>query len=184
MVHGPKLYGGYEVSDLWVAQAALHFMFLAKCSHYTNSIQSKLIRTSAELLKLELGLNGPLFSHKAKDWQDIATISWIKNKWQFGDSNNITMVDDIQDFPLRRLYDKTIMDTFFEAGFRKGDLQALNRSRLYLKVITIAEVVTGCGERLASQRGLERSINRGHRCTDGQNKDDHTGQIGGFGGTP
>ena len=128
-------------------------MFLAKCSHYTNTIQSKLIRTSAELLKLELGLNGPLFSHKAKDWQVIATLSWIKNTWQFGDSNNITMVDDIQDFRLRRLHDKTIMDTFFAAGFRKGDLQAINRCRLYLKVITIADVVTGCGKKVSKSAG-------------------------------
>ena len=84
-----------------------------------------------------------------EDWQVIATLSWIKNTWQFGDSNNITMVDDIQDFPLRRLHDKTIMDTFFAAGFRKGDLQALNRCRLYLKVITIVDVVTGCGKKVS-----------------------------------
>ena len=68
------------------------------------------------------------------------------------------LADDIPDFPLLRSGDELLMQSFLRAGYAGKELKRLNECRLYLQVLYVSEVLTGCGSKLDIQavRGTGR----------------------------
>jgi hypothetical protein len=99
-------------------------------------------------MKMEFGLNGFLFQHDPSKWEAIITPSWLKFTWKFLCKNDVQLRDDISDFPPLREQDRNIMEAFSELGWPGSQIYKLNICRMFLQVITIAEITTGDGTRI------------------------------------
>ena len=75
----------------------------------------------------------------------MATPSWLAATWEFMDKFNIHIDLPLPRFQLRRDQDAFIMEKFVEAGATSRELGILNRCRLFLRVITFADIFEADG---------------------------------------
>ena len=116
---------------------------------WKKSITGDLLRVSMESLKLELGIQGSLFKCDYNIYSHLSTDCWIKNVWKFAQHNSIEIKDDIEGGALLQERD-TMLAEKFELSYNlkmigKTDWQAANRCRIYLKVLSVADIATGSG---------------------------------------
>ena len=139
VAYAPISFQGIGLPSVFTTQGLDHMKALVRFSGYDEQLTSDLLRTSAEQLKLELGLNGPVFQRDWETWNKIATNCWVKHTWSFCIKNKLLVTDDIPDFKPRRTNDKLLMRAF--AQFYSGDsLKKLNQCRLYLQVVWASEI--------------------------------------------
>ena len=117
---------------------------------WKNTITGKLIRTSLESFKLELGIQGPLFTKDYELYNNIATDCWIKHLWHFVRKHSIEIDEDTDSGGMLRTGDKFLGEIFADAYSKnmllKQDWRAVNRCRLFLKLLTVADLTTGDGQ--------------------------------------
>jgi hypothetical protein len=64
------------------------------------------------------------------------------------DEHEIRIEDTSPDFPLSRANDQLLIPLFYDKGIRGYDLYRVNLCRLYLQVLTVSDVTTGCGTKI------------------------------------
>ena len=102
-----------------------------------------------ERLTLEMGLPGEIINWDYKDWgKQYATKSWISECWRYMSENSIQIHSRAAKLMIRRENDKFLMLLFYLQGFRKKELAALNRCRLYLHATTVAYIASMDGKHL------------------------------------
>ena len=110
------------------------------------------MRISLESLKLELGIEGNLFECDYEIYGHLATDSWMKNVWEFGHRNSIIIGETTTSGMLLREEDKNLASVLEHATkidvINKGEWRTMNRCRLYLNVITVADITTGNGKEI------------------------------------
>jgi hypothetical protein len=146
IVYAPLQYQGLDIPDLYIEQGLFKITRLLKFGRASKSITSKLIRHSAEAMKMELGLNGNLLHHDPSQLEDLVSPSWMKSTWKFIAEHDIAVADDIPDFKYIRHHDRLLMDGFTAMGLTKTDLYKVNMCRMHLQAITIADITDGSGE--------------------------------------
>jgi hypothetical protein len=99
-----------------------------------------------EILKLELGMNGHVFSHSYALFGHLATQSWIQFTWQICEAYNIARHDNLPPFPLRRAGDLLLMEAIASKVTDQNTLVRINKCQLYLQVITLADICTADGK--------------------------------------
>jgi hypothetical protein len=82
------------------------------------------------------------------DFSKLATNCWIRQTWQFMDAHQIRIEDTTPDFLLSRANDQLLIPLFHEKGIRDDHLHRLNLCRLFLQVLTISDITTGCGTKI------------------------------------
>ena len=76
-----------------------------------------------------------------KDYGPLLTESWIKDVWKFAHEQNIHIIERrTQKIDKRSSNDVMTMDVCVELGYRKVDLQKINRCRIFLQVMTLQDV--------------------------------------------
>jgi Reverse transcriptase (RNA-dependent DNA polymerase) len=113
------------------------------CNDYLHLV-GKQLAISLELLTIEIGHHKQVFELNFKEWGFLATESYVKHVWRFVDSRQIT-VKGPQRQHIRRVGDRYLMPTLAEAN-PPAVLLRLNRCRMYLQVLTLAEIVTTDGK--------------------------------------
>ena len=61
------------------------------------------------------------------------------------------ITEDYEDLPLLRQKDEYLMIAFVKGGFLNADLKALNYIRKFLKAVTLVDIATADGSRIAIQ---------------------------------
>lgn len=145
MLHAPLDFQGLDLPDLFFCQGQAHLDKLITFTSSKDSMTGSLLRASAETMKLERGINGPLFSPDYSTWKTTVTRGWIQHTWQWLYESDIQVQDSVPDFPTRRINDQLIMEFFESIGCTPKDLASLNRCRLFLKVLSLADIVNGQG---------------------------------------
>jgi hypothetical protein len=99
VVHGPKKFLGMAVPHPYTTQGIQKVL---RAVTFSVSIREnrKLFRCSAEALKIEKGINGPLFCHRYSQLSTMITESWWKLLWGFLARYGMSLEDDVPDFPL------------------------------------------------------------------------------------
>jgi hypothetical protein len=64
------------------------------------------------------------------------------------DDHQIRIEDNSPAFLLSRANDQLLIPLFHEKGIRADKLQRVNRCRLFLQVLTISDITTGCGTKI------------------------------------
>ena len=146
VVHGPIGVQGLGIPDLYVCQGAAHMEVASRFGTASpHHLTGSLLRTSAKQLKLELGCPGPVLSQNFDDFGHLATPCLLTCLWRFLFLHHMRMADATPDFPLLRECDQYLIPAFLSSGYRGPQLGQLNRCRLFLQAITLADITTGCG---------------------------------------
>ncbi len=124
VVHGPRIYQGLNIPDLYLEQMLIHIQTV-KFSQHTTDATGILVRACSELLRLELGIGGPLFqiSHH---FFPCVTPTWLSQCWIYCVQQGIEIGTDIYNFQPHCINDKEVMNIFLSAGFRSNELATLN----------------------------------------------------------
>jgi hypothetical protein len=144
VVHGPKRYLGLAIPHPYTTQGIQQVMRAVIFSSAKRS-SGHLFRCSAETMKLEKGMNGPLLSPDFYSYDVMITESWWKALWGFLARYGMSMHDDIPDFPLYRVNDSCIMSEFIAKGYKGSNLCCLNACREYLQVIRYSDLLDASG---------------------------------------
>jgi hypothetical protein len=149
LVYAPLCFQGLNIPDLFIEQGISKIVRLVKYGQNSQHITSCLIRHNCEAMKMEFGLNGYLFHHEPVQWEAVITPSWLKFTWKFLMKHDIQLRDDLPDFPMLRENDRPIMEALGELGWSDHHMYKLNICRMFLQVVTMAEITNGDGTRLA-----------------------------------
>jgi len=149
VVHGPSIYQGLNIPN-YSEQMIAHIQTLVKFGQHTTDVTGFLVRACGELLRLELGIGGPIFqiSHHLVP---CVTPTWLSQCWLFCVQRGIEIRTDIYDFQPNQRSDREIMHIFLSAGFRTDELATLNRCRMYLRVIFLSDICNGTGTAVDNQ---------------------------------
>ena len=115
----------------------------------TATVRGNLISQSLELLKLEIGISRPLQDIKFHKIAHLATDTWAKSTWLFMEKYSLQINEQPQ-FMLRRDGDAYMMDILFDSDVPPTLFPALNRCRIYHKVLTLSDLLTGQGDKVRS----------------------------------
>ena len=151
--HFPRdiLYGqvdkhGIGLKNIYLTQGISHVIDIIH-HLWHNSLTGNLIVQSLEQLRMEVGVNGNLFEFNYDKYKAIIlTESWVQFTWKFLSDYNITFNPKIVEFQNRREGDRCIMQEVIASGLLSDyELKWFNKCRMYLKVVTLADIVTPDG---------------------------------------
>ena len=145
IAHMPLMYNGLAIPHLYTEQGISHIFQILRHAHVPDSITGQLLRTSMQQVQLELGLPGNLFEVDYKSYHQLSTACWVTHTWKFCDEYSIIIKGPTPELSLHHKQDHFLIPSFFAAGFRKTELQMLNRCQLFLQVVTLADISTGDG---------------------------------------
>jgi len=150
VVHGPCVYQGLNIPNLFSEQMITHIQTLVKFGQHTTDATGFLVRACGELLWLELGIGGPIFqiSHHLGP---CVTSTWLSQCWLYCVQRGIEIWMDIYDFQPHRRNDREIMHILLSAGFRLDKLATLNCCHLFLHVIFLSDICNGTGTAVDNQ---------------------------------
>ena len=139
---------GLQIQHPYTTQltAQLHVL----TNHGNNdSITGKLLRNNLQALAVELGLPGNTLQYSFAKWGHLATDSWIVRLWQMvQEQPDISLHYKCPQVQLARENDQFLMEAFAKAKYSKANLLRLNRCRIYLQAMTVADLATGDGKRI------------------------------------
>ena len=149
VLYGPKSLQGLGLENLLTEQyvpkvkAIIDFM-------YKNATSGNIVKNNIEVVKLEAGIPGPLFSY---EW-DLTFLnglkSWVAETKHFCWKNAILFAERGTHLKTKCEKDELIMDVFLKYGnYSVAELRLLNRCRMYLQVTTLSDITTGDGKFLA-----------------------------------
>ena len=144
VLDGPEEFNGLGRKNLYFSQGQKHIEVLLRHGHL-RSTTGKLLRTSLELHNLELGTGTSLLDTDFSQFHWNVTDSWLKHTWEYIMKHNIRIDISSPITPLRRMGDKFIMSSFFDAGYRGAQLASLNACRMFLQAATLADITSGDG---------------------------------------
>jgi hypothetical protein len=149
LVHGPISRQGLGIPKLYITQGVQHLLICLSYGHKPEDPTGFLLRASCQQLQLELGARQQFWDLDYKKWAHLATKSWVKNTWQFISDNGLQLQTDLPGIHPRRHQDLFLMDIFINsAKYSLQELQQLNWCRLYLQVITVADITDASGHKI------------------------------------
>ena len=142
ILYGIKNEGGLGLEHLYTTQGIKHIEQFVRYLA-SDTITGKLIRVSLEMCQLEVGIGRHLFTLDYSKFHSLLADSWIKHLWQFLHENNIEVLDRVTELPLpQREGDVYLMEEFQAQGYSHLELARLNKCRIFLRVLTLADVMT------------------------------------------
>ena len=156
IAHAPLKYQGLAIPDLYATQQTKHIMTLLKFGG-TNTVTGNLIQQSIELLKIEIGISRPLHEISITKVEQLATNSWVKTTWMFMEKYFFHINEEPQ-FMLRRENDGYLMELIYESQIPKANWRAINRCRLYHKVLTLSDIITGNGDKIRQEIWTDQGV--------------------------
>ena len=149
LVYGPLKNQGLGINKLFTTQGILHVRELI--NHIWRKTETgKLLQTSIEYAKLEVGTRGSLFKLNYDLFGHLCEETWVKHLWKFIFDSGIEIEDDVEDFKFTRENDSTLSSNFAAAynggSITRAEWVKANKCRKYLKVLTVADIASGDGK--------------------------------------
>ena len=136
----PRTKNGISKIAIWIRHSS------------SNTILGLWFRISYEYLMLEINQPGCLFEVDFTKWAFLATECWIKDLWKFVWDHNIVLTPPMMaTLHIQRINDRFLMPWFQSHGASDEELTILNRCRMVLKVISLADISSGDGSCILSQ---------------------------------
>ena len=148
VLYGPKEEGGLDQTNLYIKQGTTKIALLTE--HLAlQTMTGELLRCSIEAAKVEVGVGGNIFELNYDMYGCLCTDSMIKFIWKFAFDNDIIIQDNVTaNLELRRQNDIFLMEQFVYEDFSEAELQHINRCRLYMQAVTLADVTNGHGNKI------------------------------------
>jgi hypothetical protein len=140
LVHGAISHQGFGWVGMYDQQGIEGITALIKFAGNKTHMVGQQLRVSLELFRTELGMSGQIFQHKYKQFHHLVTASSVKHWWRYASENNIVITGP-NGPDLRRQGDVFLMDNF-SSTLHGEDLLQVNRCRLFVQALTLADITT------------------------------------------
>ena len=160
LVHGTTEKQGLELPHLYTLQGIAHLEDVM-IHPYLESLTGKMYEANLEQMLVDTGLGTNGLSASFEKYGSLTPGTWMAHLWQFLDEYNLQLRHHIK-VPLRRRRDNYIIPALQQHCTTK-QLQAVNRCRLYLQVMTVADLASADGYTiLDSVMKGEKDLQRPH----------------------
>jgi len=158
VLFGPDLFQGFQLQHPFFSQEISHITTLLQESA-RNSQTGKLLRLTAECLRLELGIPLTIGQTPYEPFEAYVTPCWYKLVWKFGAEHPLQIHKDLPNVQLLREGDQFLMQTFVSGGFRGQELSWLNTMPMAIKTISLTDIVTADRGAITQQAYLLKHAN-------------------------
>jgi hypothetical protein len=148
LAYGSVGHEGLGLLRLWDHQglAALQMFFRAQLG--PSTFLSQQLQILLELHQLEAGTPFSLFEAEYGRYQSLVTETWVKNLWRYVSQAGIC-VSGGTCLARKREGDKFLMPQWVQR-YHGQELRQINHCRMFLQVLTLADVVTTDGTRISA----------------------------------
>ena len=147
ILYGPVAVQGLGLTDPYLYQFCRHVQDIVDQPWRQTEI-GYLLRLNLEAAKLEAGIYGSLFDSPVHVTWFNTTCSWIVDTLHFCQAHDICFEEPIPNLVPNCDNDQSLMEVFSSMVFTKAQLVALNRCRLYCRVVSLSDLVDGYGSHL------------------------------------
>jgi len=153
LFYGVKRYGGIGVVPLVVQQCFLKLMIFLKHVRLHDDVGKQLL-ISIGYTQLEVGSPDQFFRLPFIRYKHLITNTWTTHLWEFLSLADIQLWHAISEPvwtpPLQRDHDSYLVDIILASDFSNSEQRILNEWRMYLNLITVADVATSNGMNLST----------------------------------
>ena len=142
---------GLEMPNIYTIQGIEHIKFILQHGGQ-NTQNGRYLQCIIEGHHLETGSLYPLLELSYKKYNCLVTYSLIKQMWEFNDKFGLKIETTVKTPTPLRKNDKSIMDSIISSSrYTTEDLHNINKCRKWLRVITTADITTGCGRYIKAE---------------------------------
>lgn len=146
VLYGPKKMGGLEFLHTRTLQLSTQIAYFVKQLRWDHTVANDLIVT-IDTLQLVVGFSQPLFERTAPTVTYVRDSFLLSVRNQLADIDASLWIEDIWKPQLQREHDIFIMDAFVAIpGITAAMLRQANEVRLYLRILTIADITHPDGQ--------------------------------------
>ena len=98
-----------------------------------------LLRILVESLQLQAGISESVLDTRIH-WERYVENTWVSSLKEGLNAIDGGIITDFHRPKIQRQYDRALMEVFSSWGLKKKELQAINRCRIYLKVIFVSDI--------------------------------------------
>ena len=113
----PTLYQGFGWKNPFYLQGIKHLFVLIQESVNPDSQTGMLLRATAELFRVDLGINLDLSTTNPKFFLQYARPCWYSHFWKFLHKTDLEIVEDYPSLPLLRTNGVFLMTEFVKLGY-------------------------------------------------------------------
>jgi hypothetical protein len=156
LVHGAVTRGGLGIPRIYHVQGAEALTRVVRFGLGEEHLNGELLRASLQQLQLEIGVRTPVLELPFRSWGRLATPSYWKHLWAFVEYAQIQIQHPEAAISLEREGDEVLMEGF-GAEAPESVWVTLNRCRIWLKAVTVADLVDGDGANITTAAWLGRA---------------------------
>jgi hypothetical protein len=130
-----------------VAQGVKHLNVLSFYGPTDKSLTGQLVRCLWEEALLTVGVGSNMLTWVFTDYGHLLEPGWIKTVWKFSHEYGVQVEDWLPSVPLLRENDRYLVQAAKEVIRAKdrSSLKSFNKCRLFLKVVSLADITHGNG---------------------------------------
>ncbi|EED89738.1 predicted protein [Thalassiosira pseudonana CCMP1335] len=144
VVYGPLRYGGLGFTDCYTKQSQLQVPYVLKQLRWDKTIGNDMI-TTLDNIQMASGLVQPLLEYPNPEVDYIDQGFIMSMRKRLSEINASLWVEDCWTPALQRENDTSIMETMVKVKSTLKERRAINQCRIYLQVITIADLADSTG---------------------------------------
>ena len=152
----PIYYFGLGMPDLYLEMQINKVKeFLQHC--LTDSVLGKQLQFHLETMQMQAGVGNFILNYDYNKFSHLVYSGWVTHMWKFTSDMKYTFSGWTNVLKPQRKNDIYIMEEFVRFGYTKKKLQLLNKCRIYLHAISLADIVNGRGNQIS------KNYLQGHR---------------------
>jgi len=145
ILFGPKHWGGAEFVHLCDLQGFGQIAYFIKSWRSPATEQGKMLRIALHWAQFCAGTSRPIMEDTATKLPHLEA-KWLTSMRSYLQAVDGTIQVDEPGVPaLMRTGDRFIMDIALQANFKPGQIRRINYCRLYLNVVTVADITNASG---------------------------------------
>ena len=159
---GPPELGAHGFTYTWTDQGIAQLQLLLVHLRQENEI-AEALHIVIKHVQLQMGVTGKPFQFLIAPFLRYIEPNWVTAVWLFVDHiQSIVHIKNAWDLTPQRQGDQCLMNIFQIPQFNihPKEMKRLNACRLYLQVVTVADITDGSGRFVISQ------YMKGHKCAD------------------
>lgn len=150
VLYGPLRYGGLEFPEMYTIQDQLQLDYVVKQLRWGKGVANDFLVT-LDNVQLCSGLTRPLLEFPTPRVSYLDTSLIIDTRRRLEEMDASLWVEDAWIPPIQRVGDTSIMGQFLQIpGVKTSQLRQANTVRLYLRVVTLADICDPTGQYIPS----------------------------------
>ena len=146
VLYGPTDIGGLDFFQCGTLQLTTQVSYLIKQLRWNRTVANDVIVT-LDTLQLASGQSRPLMEYADTQVNYLRNSFFLHLRSQLSDINASLWIEDVWRPQIHRDHDEFIMDQFVKIpGITRAELRQANAVRLYLRILTIADIADPSGE--------------------------------------